>query len=275
MTVLLAGCGDLGTAVGLRFATAGQRVIGVRRSAQLLPDAFERQAVDLRVAVPVVPADTAIVVVALAAGERSAAAYRATYLDGLAHVLDGVDASGASPLVLLVSSTAVYGVTDGSVVDENTPAEPPSETAAVLLEAEQLLASRAPRATALRLGGIYGPGRERLITTVREGRAGIPTHSLHTNRIHRDDAARAILHLATAVAEPAPVYLGVDDEPAQYADVVRFLAAELGVPEPDGSVDAPREGGGDKRCSNALLRSTGFVFTYPSYREGYRALLAR
>jgi len=31
--------------------------------------------------------------------------------------------------------------------------------------------------------------------------------------------------------------------------------------------------GGNKRCSNELLRSTGFEFTYPSFREGYRDIL--
>ena len=30
---------------------------------------------------------------------------------------------------------------------------------------------------------------------------------------------------------------------------------------------------GNKRCSNARLLATGFRFRYPSYREGYEALL--
>lgn len=30
----------------------------------------------------------------------------------------------------------------------------------------------------------------------------------------------------------------------------------------------------DKRLSNALLKSSGFSFRYPRYREGYRAVLA-
>ncbi|MGN6442695.1 MAG: SDR family NAD(P)-dependent oxidoreductase, partial [Arthrobacter sp.] len=32
MTILLAGCGDLGTEAGLRFAALGHRVVGWRRS---------------------------------------------------------------------------------------------------------------------------------------------------------------------------------------------------------------------------------------------------
>jgi hypothetical protein len=73
--------------------------------------------------------------------------------------------------------------------------------------------------------------------------------------------------------EPSPVYLGVDNDPAELGDVLRFLAAELGrdVP-PAGDAGDPR--GGNKRCSNALLRSTGYSFRYPTFREGYGDILA-
>ena len=274
MTVLIAGCGDLGIEAGRRFIALGHRVIGVRRTISALPDEFDRQSVDLRTSRPDVPRDTDIVVVCLTAGERSAEAYRATYLEGLRHVLDAVDDSDASPRVLLVSSTAVYDVDDGSWVDERTPATSTAPTAAVLIETEQLLAERSPGSIALRLGGIYGPGRELLIGQVREGRAGYSARPLHTNRIHRDDAAAAIVHLTTAVADPAPVYLGIDDDPAPFDEVIRFLAAELDVAPPAAGAETTRAAGGDKRCSNALLRGTGFEFTYPDYRAGYRALIA-
>ena len=41
MTILLAGCGDLGTETGLRFAAAGHRVVGWRRSPDKLPAEIE------------------------------------------------------------------------------------------------------------------------------------------------------------------------------------------------------------------------------------------
>ena len=44
----------------------------------------------------------------------------------------------------------------------------------------------------LRLGGIYGPGRTRLLESVRAGRAAYdPRGPRYTNRIHRVDAASA------------------------------------------------------------------------------------
>jgi len=229
---------------------------------------------DLRRDVPEIPADTAVVVVALAAGSRAVDEYRATYVDGLRNVLDGIDASAADPRVIVVSSTAVYDVADGSEVTEETPARGGTPTAAVLVEAEALLRERAPDAVLLRLSGVYGPGRERLIDEVRSGSARLaPGASPHTNRIHRDDAAAALVHLA-ALPDPAPLYLGTDDEPSRLDDVLRFLADELGRPEPERGDGDARQAGGDKRLSNALLRSTGWTPRYPTFREGYRAVIA-
>ena len=299
MTVLLAGCGDLGTETGLRFAAAGHRVVGWRRSPGKLPAAIEGVAADLSSGhLPPIPENTSAVVVAIAAGSPREDAYRAAYVDGLSNVLDAVLASGAGiGRVLFVSSTAVYGDADGGWIDESTTPEPGGFSGHIMLEAEELLFDRL-RGTgispvALRLGGIYGPGRTRLIDQVAGGTAVIPAGERYTNRIHRDDAASAIVRLCTMEAAPGPVYLGVDDDPAELGEVLSFLAAELGLPRPPsdggtgsktgsgskasgGSSKASGEPsrGGHKRCSNALLRSTGFEFQYPSFREGYRDILA-
>ena len=279
MTILLAGCGDLGTEAGLRFAAAGARVVGWRRSPEKLPPAIKGIAADLTAAdLPAIPADTTAVVGAVAAASPTEAAYRAAYVDGLAHVLDALERDGVTPRrVLFVSSTAVYGDAGGGWVDESTTPAPGGFSGRILREAEELLVSRL-RGTGtapvlLRLGGIYGPGRTRLIDQVRSGQAVIPDEPRYTNRIHRDDAAAAIVRLVCMASMPAPVYVGVDNSPAELGDVLRFLAAEMGYPEPPvGPAGEAR--GGNKRCSSALLRSAGFEFAYPSFREGYRDILA-
>lgn len=279
MTILLAGCGDLGTEAGMRFHALGHRVVGWRRSPAKLPAAIEGAAADLSAPnLPPVPADTTAVVMAVAADSPTEEAYRAAYVEGLTHVLDALERDGVRPRrVLFVSSTAVYGDAGGGWVDENTPPRPGGFSGRVLLEAEQLLqatfSGTATTATSLRLGGIYGPGRTRLIDQVRGGTAVVPEDARYTNRIHRDDAAAAIVHLATMPPEPAPVYVGVDNDPADLGTVLRFLAAELGLEEPPVG-DAGPARGGNKRCRNELLRSTGFEFAFPSFREGYRDILA-
>ena len=278
MTVLIAGCGDLGTEAGLRFVAAGHRVVGLRRSPEKLPPEIQGIRADLSEELPELPTDVDIVVVAVAADASTEEAYRAAYLNGVRNVLDALERQSIEPKrILFVSSTAVYKDSGGAVVDESTPTEPTRFSGRVLVEAEELLFARTAgtgtRAISLRLGGIYGPGRTRLIDQVRSGKAVIPAQPKHTNRIHRDDAAAMIVHLASMEQQPEDVYLGVDNDPAEYGDVLRFLAAELRLPEPPEG-PANDGGAGDKRCSNRRLRSTGFVFTYPSYKEGYQAILA-
>lgn len=279
MTVLIAGCGDLGTEAGLRFAAAGHRVVGWRRSPEKLPPEIEGVEANLASAgLPPIPADTIAVVVAVAADSPTEDAYRAAYVDGLERVLNALKRDAVAPRrVLFVSSTAVYGDAGGGWVDESTTAASGGYSGRILREAEELLHGQfhgtETRGIVLRLGGIYGPARTRLIDQVRGGSAVVPDQPRYTNRIHRDDAAAAIVHLMTLKSMPSPTYVGVDNYPAELGEVLRFLASELGVPEPPaGPAGEPR--GGNKRCSNALLRSTGFEFAFPSFREGYREVLA-
>lgn len=274
MRVVVAGCGDLGTEVGLRLAAVGHDVVGIRRTPERLPAPLVGLRGDLAAGrIDGLPPDVEVVVYAAAAGQRSEAAYLGTYVAGPGHVLDALARAGARPRrFVFVSSTAVYGTDDGSWVDEDTPAAPRTATGQLLVDAEVAVQDRAPSPTVVRLSGIYGPGRTRLIDQVREGRAVAPDPPVHANRIHRDDAAAAIVHLLLAVEEPATCYLGSDRAPVPRGEVLRWLAAELGVDPPPTGPDE-RSRGGDKRCRSDRLVASGFRFAFPTYREGYAAVL--
>jgi nucleoside-diphosphate-sugar epimerase len=285
--VLVAGCGYVGGELARRLAADGHAVFGLRRSSGALPEGVQPIAADLcdRTALCAALAEVEhggidAVAYTAAADRGDDDAYRRAYVEGLANVLAWADAQGMRPpRVLFTSSTAVYAQQDGEWVDEDSPTEPTHFSGTRMLEAEGLLA--AAGGVALRLGGIYGPGRTRLIDGVRAGRATIrPGPPRWTNRIHRDDAAGALRHLvgcALAGDALAPVYVGVDDEPADEAEVLRWLAGRLGVPAPalaaEGEAPAGRARGGNKRCRNARLRATGYAFAYPTFREGYGALI--
>lgn len=264
---LLVGCGRLGADVGLRLAALGHRVAGIRRNADLVPAPIVGVAADLAQGTPdLPPLDLAQLVVVLTARPRTEEAYRATYVDGMLRALDAVEAQGALPRrAVLVSSTGVHADAD-EVVTEDTPPDPGDGPSRMLLEAERRFAGRLPTGTVLRLSGLYGPGRARMADQVLAGEVG----DLHrwTNRIHRHDAATAVVHLLTRVDDPAPVYLGTDDEPALRGDFAAHLAGLLGV-DPPAAVDPAR--GHGKRISNARLRATGWIPRYPTFREGYTA----
>jgi nucleoside-diphosphate-sugar epimerase len=175
--------------------------------------------------------------------------------------------------VLFASSSAVYGEHDGAWVDEDTRCAPLSFNGSVLLEAEKWLGAQAETSVVLRLSGLYGPGRTRLIELVAGGAARTPTGVRQwTHRVHVDDAAAACLHLLE-LPQPAGRYLVTDDAPAGLDEVYAFIAQRLGLPPPPAG-EAPSERAvGNKRLSNARLRRSGFEFRYPDFRCGYAELL--
>lgn len=276
--VLIVGCGYVGETLGLELVRGGDRVFAMRRNPAGLPDSFVALRGDVTRSdgiggLPSTRIDH--VVYAVGAKARGEAAYRASYLDGLGNLLRVLGDEGQRPSrFLFTSSTSVYGQRRGEWVDETSPTHPRDFAGEILLTCERLLHGSPHPSIVLRLGGIYGPGRTSLLDRVESGQP-IPEREAphYTNRIHRDDAAGAIAHLLR-VDSPAPTYLGVDDEPADQSEVMRFIGRQLGriVPvQPDDGSRPPRSG--SKRCRNTLLRSSGYVFRHPTYREGYASLL--
>jgi nucleoside-diphosphate-sugar epimerase len=272
--VLIAGCGDVGGELGRRLVADGHRVFGLRRNAAALPPEVEPVAADLGVpaSLAAVPEAVSLLVYSAAADGFSDEAYQRAYVSGVRNVLDALS---DHPLrrVLFVSSTGVYGQDDGGWVDEGSPTEPAGFSGRRLLEGERLVARCGAPSVSVRFGGIYGPGRTRLIDRVRAGATCSESPVTWTNRIHRDDCAGVLRHLAW-LDDPAPVYVGVDCEPAAQCEVLDWLASAIGAPRPRRAPGARRGRGGNKRCSNRRLLASGYRFAYPSYREGYGAMLA-
>jgi nucleoside-diphosphate-sugar epimerase len=281
MRVLVAGCGYVGGALAARLAAEGHTVWGLRRTPERLPPGVLPFAADLRepATLDPLPRDLDYVVYAAAPNGSTDDAYRAIYVDGLRHVLQALEAQGQRPRrVLLTSTTGVYGQKAGEWVDEGSATEPDGYTGQRPLEGERLLLEGPFAATVLRLGGIYGPGRTRLIEEVREGRA-VCRPGVWSNRIHRDDCAGALRHLML-LEDAEPLYVGVDREPVELCEVQHWLAARLGVPAPsvsdaDSTTPGRRGRRSNKRCRSDRLLRSGYRFIYPTYREGYGQLLLK
>jgi nucleoside-diphosphate-sugar epimerase len=277
--MLIAGCGYVGTALGMRLAAAGHTVWGLRRSATGLPAEIRYLAADLTEPQTLqdLPPGLEYVFYTAAADGADEEAYRAIYVDGLHHLLETLARQGQSPRrVFFTSSTAVYGQSAGEWVDETSPTMPIHFTGRRVLEGEHLLLECPFPATVLRLGGIYGPGRTSLVDRVRQGLAACSANPpRYTNRIHREDCAGALYHLM-CLPRPEPLYIGVDHEPADQCDVLRWLAAQVGASPPRvaaGMGTDRRRQRTNKRCRNAKLVASGYTFHYPTFREGYTALL--
>lgn len=279
--VLIAGCGYVGIALGTLLASDGHVAWGLRRRTELLPPSVRPVAADLTdlKTLQALPSSLDFVFYTAGADRSDDEAYRAAYVEGLRNLLNAV-AGQRHRLrrIFLTSSTGVYAQSSGEWVDETFPTEPTDFSGIRVLEGERLLQGSQFPATVLRLGGIYGPGRTRLVESVRKGLAvceeGPP---VYTNRIHRDDCAGALRHLMK-LPQPDPLYLGVDHEPAEQSVVLRWLATQLGVSPPQAgpfSEAEKRRHHSNKRCLSARLVASGYAFRYPTFREGYTALLAK
>lgn len=256
-TSLIVGCGYVGGALASQLGERDDAVYAVTRSGVSIDgvESLERDVTDPAVQLP----DTDRVFYLVSPDSRTPSDYESAYVDGLRHTI--TTAVGDRTTLVYGSSTGVYETTDGSWVDETTPIEPTTDRTRILHEAERV--ARGAGGTVVRFGGLYGPGRIATDRYLEDAR--VPAGYL--NLLHRDDAARALLAAADGASQ---LYVAVDDEPVHRHDLARWLAATLDRPCGE-LVDAVE--GSNKRCANARLRDDGWALDYPTYREGYSAVL--
>lgn len=271
--VLIAGCGRIGTRLGQHLAAEGHDVTGLRRRAEPLPAPLQTRRADLldpaalRAAVADLSPERVYYIATPDAFTDEA--YERAFPSGLRHLLAAL--GGPPPRLVFVSSTGVYGQDDGGWVDETSPTDPPAFSGRRLLEAEAVTRAGATEPVVVRFGGIYGAGRERMLAKVRRGDPCSGDPPRYTNRIHEDDCVGILAHLG-ALTDPESVYLGVDSAPCTQCELMDWLADRLGLTRPARGAAAPARGG-SKRCRNDRLLASGYRLRYPSYREGYEAML--
>lgn len=272
LSVLIAGCGDLGNALGERLIEAGFRVYGLRRNIDQLSDGILPIEYDLlnADAPPNLP-QVDYLVYAAAAKSRVLDTYRTIYLEAPQRILKALPRQPRR--MFLTSSTGVYAQHQHEWIDESSDVKPNNPFGQLLFEGECALAASGVPMTAVRCSGIYGPGREHLLNRIRAGEVA-PDEPVHfSNRIHREDAAGFIAHLIQMDMKREPLkelYLATDDEPTPIAEITQWLATKLGV---DIISRTPIQRGGSKRCRNDAMSATGYALRYPTYREGFDAML--
>jgi nucleoside-diphosphate-sugar epimerase len=268
--ILIAGAGDVGLAVATRLLSSGTPVATLNRSGRSVAGATALTADlgDPTTLTNVAGATTVIFTTAPPTPDE--AGYRLAYLDGPQNLLQAL--GDTVNRVVVISTTGVYGVNNGSWVSAATAPSPDRATTALVAEGEAALCARYPT-TIVRAAGIYGPGRTRLIDQVRSGTATIARDGAPhwTNRIHRDDLADAVVLLAEH-QRPPEVVIAVDNEPAPRDDVLRFIAERTGSQLGTDPETRPHPTG--KRCQNDALVAVGWQPRYPTFREGYERILA-
>lgn len=200
------------------------------------------------------------------------------------HAADFAARSKQFQWVAYLSTTGVYGDHGGGLVTEETPLTPNTERGHKRLLAEtqwlELWRSHGLPVHIFRLAGIYGPGRNPLLSLIDGTAKRIIKPNQVFSRIHVEDIA-TVLEASIARPHPGRAYNVCDDAAAPPQDVVEYGARLLGIPVPP---DTPFDQAAlspmalsffadSKRVSNQRIKQElGVRLAYPSYREGLAAL---
>jgi nucleoside-diphosphate-sugar epimerase len=265
---LILGCGYLGRRVGALWLARGQRIVALtRRNADALRAAgIEPVTGDVLDPTSLRQLPHASTVLFAVGMDRDAGrSMREVYVTGLANVLDTLP---ACTRFIYVSSTSVYGQTDGCWVNEDSATEPTEESGKVVLEAEQLLRARRPDAIILRFAGIYGPGRLLREQAIRKGEPLVGDANKWLNLIHVADGAAAVLETESR-ATPGETYNIADGTPVTRRDFYTLQAELLGTEAK--FQHKPEPGSPNRRIDAAKFRALGWSPACVSYREGLTA----
>jgi len=187
--------------------------------------------------------------------------------------------------VVYLSTIGVYGDSGGDWVDEDTPAKPGSARSRARLAAEQAWQEFGDRrrvaVAILRLAGIYGPGQNALVQIGHGTARRIVKPGQVFNRIHVADIAQSID--AAFARNASGVFNVADDEPSPAGEPLTFAAQLLGAASPPeisyeeaAASMSPMAKSFWQECrrvkNDKLKRVLGVTLSYPTYRDGLRAL---
>lgn len=268
---LIFGCGYLGRRVAQLWRANGRRVLALtRRCADTLsatgvePITGDVCDADSLKALPAV----GTVLYAVGMDRSTGRSMRDVYVGGLENVLRTLP---VCERFIYVSSTSVYGQSNGEWVNEDGPTEPTEESGLVVLEAEQLLRAKRPDAIILRSAGLYGPDRLLRKQPILKGEPLVGDAQKWLNLVHVADAAAAVLH-AEACGVLGATYNLSDGSPVSRRAFYTRLAELLGTEarfEPRDESGSP-----NRRIDSARFRALGWEPAFGSYRDGLSAAVA-
>jgi len=275
-TILIVGCGDVGSSLGQMLLNQGHKVFGLRRNINQLPQGIQGISADLTNLESLKAAladldECHILVYAAAASSHDEAGYEAAYVTGVQNVLQTLPTKPQH--LFFTSSSGVYHQNDSDWVDETSPCEPKSFSGQIMLKGEEQILNADIPGTVVRFSGIYGPGRNHLINRVRRGDIAPAEPQHFSNRIHRDDCAGVLNFLISKVLNGEAIdscYLASDSTPVTMHEITTWLANKLNSPITSETISRRA---GSKRCSNQRIIEAGYRFKYPSYVAGYSELI--
>ena len=276
--ILIIGCGSIGTQLAHNLAAKGHDVTGLKRNPPKLDIGeinYFTADISLAYQLEELPLDFEFIYFIVSPDGRNKESYQTIYEIGLTNLIARFAKEGASPNWIFVSSTSVYGQSEGEWVDEESIAQPDNITSQYIRQAEQQLMDLNPQNIVVRFSGIYGPGREYLLRMAKQQSVIQKDPPYYTNRIHQQDCIGVLIFLleqSLAGVTLKQCYLASDDNPATMWDVMSWLTEHLSCKPPEVKVN-DKEVGMNKRCNNQRLKTLGYHFQYPDFKAGYLELI--
>ncbi len=272
--ITILGCGYVGSALADYWQEQGHFVTGTTTSWQRVAPLSElvSQVVLIKGDDPsamesLVQGQDTIVVSVAPTGSQGANedGYSNTYLSTAKNLVKALEQTPRVKQIIYLSSCSVYGDRQGNWVDESATIVPQDHRSQVLYEAEQILLQankENQKVCILRLGGIYGPGRE--LIGMYGGLAGMimPGKGDRViNWIHRDDIVRAIEF--ARLNELEGIYNLVDDSQLTLREQVERVCYKYSLPSVYWDSSQFNRRGNSLRISNQKLKAAGYQLVHP------------
>jgi nucleoside-diphosphate-sugar epimerase len=197
--------------------------------------------------------------------EADTAAYETTYISTAQNLVKVLSQAPNVTQIIYLSSCSVYGDRQGEWVDETSQIAPVEQRSQVIHESEKIIlqaANEQQKVCILRLGGIYGPGRE--LVSMFGGLAGMTMPGKgdrFINWIHRDDIIGAIEF--ARLNELQGIYNLVDDSRLTVKEQVARVCARYDLPEVKWDPSQLSLQRKSVQVSNHKLKIAGFELTHP------------
>jgi nucleoside-diphosphate-sugar epimerase len=272
--IAVLGCGYVGSQLADYWQDRGHHVTGTTTSrervaslAAAISKVVLMKGDDITAVRSLLQGQDTLVVSAAPTGfhEAKAAAYEATYLATAKNLVEGLKQSPNLTQVIYLSSCSVYGDQQGNWVDETSPVSPLEYRSQVLCEAEAIIlqaANEYQKVCVLRLGGIYGPGRD--LVNMFGGLAGstVPGKGdRFINWVHLDDIIGAINFIR--LNELEGIYNLVDDSHLTVKEQVKLVCSHYNLPPVNWDSSRLSVQRKSVQVCNEKLKASGYELIHP------------
>lgn len=271
MKIAIIGCGYVGSALALKLKEAGHYITATTRSLSKIPflksladDVVTLQGNDLNSLTHLLRDQEAAILTIAADSQDS---YESTYLQTAKNFTKAVSQARQLSQIIYTSSASVYGDHQGQIVHEETPLSTKLPTGHILIETEKILlnlSSKERQVCILRLGEIYGPGRQ-IVDRLRQmnGKPLSGDGCSMTNLIHLEDIVNGINH---ALTKPLKGTFNLcNDTHILRKRLYAQICTDEGIAPVYWDPSKPNIHAGNKLVSNNKIKSTGFHFTHAEF----------